>query len=278
MRIAAARRPRVELVAAALGIALVALYAPVVRALVALWTEIPYYSYGFLVPLFSAYLAWDARGELASHPPAPSRSGLGFLAAGLAVLVAGMLTGSLTAQTVSLPLVITGALVLTTGPARTRPLAFPLAFLVFMAPLPEHVLPALSLPLQQVAAVVGEWMLWLGGVPVTRRGLYLMLPSVTLHITEACNGLRFMLAMVVVGVAFAAITQTGWRRRALVVAGALAAALVGNWLRVAGTGIMAELYGHEAAGGLAHVVWGKIVYAAMLVPFAMLVVALRRRS
>lgn len=278
MRIVVARRPRVELAAAALGIAVLALYAPVLRALVALWTDIPYYSYGFLVPLFSIYLAWDARGEMASRPPAPSRSGLGVLAAGLAVLVTGMLSGSLTVQTVSLPIVITGALVLTIGPARTRLLAFPLAFLVFMAPLPEHVLPALSLPLQHVAAVVGEWMLWLVGVPVTRHGLFLTLPSVTLHITEACNGLRFLLAMVVVGVAFAGITQTGWRRRALVVAGALAAALVANWLRVAGTGIMAQLYGHEAAGGVTHIVWGKIMYAAMLVPFAMLVVALRRRS
>lgn len=278
MRILVARRPRVELAAAALGIALVALYAPVLRALVALWAEIPYYSYGFLVPLFSVYLAWDARRELASRPLAPSRSGLGILAAGLALLVVGMLAGSLTAQTVSLPIVITGALVLTIGPARTRLLAFPLAFLAFMAPLPEHVLPALSLPLQHVAAVVGEWMLWLVGVPVTRDGLYLTLPSVTLHITEACNGLRFLLAMVVVAVAFAGITQTGWRRRALVVAGALATALVANWLRVAGTGIMAQLYGHEAAGGFVHIVWGKIVYAAMLVPFAMLVLALKRRS
>jgi exosortase len=269
MRTVVARRPRVELAAAALGIAFIALYAPVLRALVALWTEIPYYSYGFLVPLFSVYLAWDARGEMASRPLAPSRSGLGVLAAGLAVLGAGMLGGTI---------VITGALVLTIGPARTRLLAFPLAFLVFMAPLPEHVLPALSLPLQHVAAVVGEWMLWLVGVPVTRHGLFLTLPSVTLHITEACNGLRFLLAMVVVGVAFAGITQTGWRRRALVVAGALAAALVANWLRVAGTGIMAQLYGHEAAGGVTHIVWGKIMYAAMLVPFAMLVVALRRRS
>ena len=277
MRILVARRPRVELATAALGLAVVALYAPVLHALVAVWAGIPYYSYGFLVPIFSVYLAWDARRQLASRPSAPSRLGLGILAAGFGVLAAGMLAGSLTVQTLSLPIVMTGALVLTIGPPRTRVLAFPLAFLAFMAPLPEPVLPALSLQLQQVATVVGEWMLWLVGVPVTREGLFLALPSVTLHITEACNGLRFLLAMIVVGVAFAGTMQTGWRRGVLVVGGAVAVALVANWLRVAGTGMMAELYGREAAEGLTHVVWGKIVYGAMLVPFALLVLALRRR-
>jgi hypothetical protein len=42
--------------------------------------------------------------------------------------------------------------------------------------------------------------------------------------------------------------------------------------------MMAELFGHEAATGIYHVAWGKVVYAAMLLPFAMLVMTLRRRS
>lgn len=278
MRELVAGRPRVELAAALLGAALLALYTPVLRALVLVWTDVPYYSYGFLVPIFSAFLAHDAREELARRPLAPSRSGIGLLVAGLALLLVGLRADSLTLQTLSLPLSLAGALVLVYGPARTRVLAFPLAFLVFMAPLPDGVLPALSLPLQHAAAVAGEWLLWLIGVPVVRDGLYVTVPSVRLHITEACNGLRFLLAMVVIGVAFAGTTQTGWRRRALVVGAAIAAALVGNWLRVAGTGMMAQLYGHEAAEGFYHVAWGKAIYAAMLVPFALLVMTLRRQS
>jgi exosortase len=271
-------RPRVELAAATLGAALLAIYAPVLRALVTVWTDVPYYSYGFMVPLFSAYVAWDAREELARRPLAPARSGLGLMAVGLALLVVGLRAGSLTVQTLSLPITVAGALLLTLGPARTHALAFPLAFLVFMVPLPEGVLPALSLPLQHAAAVAGEWMLWLVGVPVVREGLYVTVPSVRLHITEACNGLRFLLAMVVIGTAFAGTTQTGWRRRSVVLLAAVATALVANWLRVAGTGMMAQLYGHEAAAGFYHVAWGKAIYAAMLVPFAMFVMALRRRS
>lgn len=278
MRALVGPRPRVELRGAVLVAALGALYAPVLRALVGRWAEVPYYSYGFLVPVFSLYLAWDARHELARRPRAPSGAGLGLLVAGLVALGAGALGGSLTIQTLSLPVVTAGALVLLLGRARTRVLAFPLGFLACMAPLPEGAVPALSPTLQHLAAGVSEWILWFLGVPVTRDGLYLALPSVTLHVTEACNGLRFLLAMLVVGVAFAGMTQTAWRHRALVVAGALATALLANWLRIAGTGMLAELYGHEAATGTAHLVWGKLVYAGMLVPFAMLVVALKRSS
>jgi exosortase/archaeosortase family protein len=84
--------------------------------------------------------------------------------------------------------------------------------------------------------------------------------------------------MLVIGVAFAGTTQRRLRRRALVIVAALAAALLANWLRVAGTGMLAELFGHAAAEGVYHVAWGKAVYAAMLIPFAMLVVVLRRRA
>ena len=60
------------------------------------------------------------------------------------------------------------------------------------------------------------------------------------------------------------VDQPGWSTTSSVV------------LRIAGTGMLAELYGQDAATGLPHVVWGKVVYVAMLVPLVMLVLRLRR--
>jgi exosortase/archaeosortase family protein len=62
------------------------------------------------------------------------------------------------------------------------------------------------------------------------------------------------------------------------VAAALAIAVVANLARVTGTGVMAELWGARAAVGLPHIVWGKVVYVAALVPFVALVVVMRRRT
>ena len=267
-----ASRPRAETTAAvALGVAALALYLPVLRDLVSVWLRVTYYSYGFLVPLFSAYLAREAWNASDGAPPRPAPAGLLVTAAGLTTLALGIAADSLSLRALSLPGVLLGLVLLTLGPAHARRLAFPIGFLVFMAP------PALSLPLQRLAALVAEHALGALGVAVTRDDLYLRLPSVTLHVTEACNGLRFLLAMLVIGVAFAATTQRRPLRRAGIVLAAIAVAVLANLARVTGTGVMAELWGASAAMGLPHVVWGKTIYAVALVPFVGLVLFMRGR-
>src|SRR5262249_58263080 len=67
--IAAPHRRTDTSAAAVLGAAVIALYVPVFRELFAIWINGTYYSYGFLVPLFSAYLVLDALRD------APRRSG-----------------------------------------------------------------------------------------------------------------------------------------------------------------------------------------------------------
>jgi len=281
--IAAPRRRTDTSAAAVLGAAVLALYVPVFRELFAIWINGTYYSYGFLVPLFSAYLVWEALRD-AARPNVDARAadldpgGFVIMAAGLGALGLGIAVGSLALRTLSLPVVLMGAATATLGPALARRLAFPIGFLVFMAPLPEGALPAVSLPLQRFAAVVAEHALRALGISVARDDLFLTLPSVTLHVTEACNGLRFLLAMLVVGAAFAGTTQRRPLRRAGIMAAALSIAIVANLARVTGTGVMAELWGARAAIGLTHIVWGKVVYLAALVPFVALVVILRRRA
>jgi exosortase len=265
--------------AVTVGAAVLALYLPVLRDLVGVWLQVPYYSYGFLVPLFSTYLIWDVLKADAGHDEATPTEPSGFvmMAAGLATLGVGVAAGSLTLRAVSLPAVLMGLALATLGASTARRLAFPLGFLLFMAPLPDGVLPALSLPLQQLAAVVSEWTLRRLGVPVTRDDLFLTLPSVTLHVTEACNGLRFLFAMIVIATAFAGTTQRRLHRGAVLVVAASVLAVVANLARVTGTGVMAELWGARAAIGLPHLVWGKIVYGLTLVPFVALVLWMRRR-
>jgi len=268
---------------AVLGAAIVSLYVPVLRDLVGVWLDVTYYSYGFVVPLFSAYLAWDtmrahARQTHATGARPLDAWGLLVIVVGVAVLAIGVTAESLTLRALSLPVVLLGVARALGGPALARSLAFPIGFLVFIAPLPDGTLPALSLPLQRLAADVAEQALRALGVSVTRHDLFLQLPSVTLHVTDACNGLRFLLAMIVIGVAFAATTQRGVTRRSVVVVSAIAIALLANFVRVTGTGIMAELWGPGAAIGLPHIVWGKVVYALALVPFAAVVLWLKHRS
>lgn len=259
------RREHLALAAGLLAVA--ALYAPVLRELAAVWNEVSYYSYGFLVVPFSAYVTWQSRRHLVRTVPRCTPWGLTVAGAGLVLLLAGTRSGSLTIKALSLPVVLGGIALFALGPRQFRPFAFPVAFLAFMAPLPEGSIAVLSPLLQHLAAWVSDRLLAILGVPVYRDGLFLYLPNVILHVTEACNGLRFLLAMIVIGVACASTTQRRVPRAAAVVALAIVVALGANWLRVAGTGVVAYYFGPEAITGFAHIAFGKVVYLAMLVPF-----------
>lgn len=265
------------MIAAVVAFLIAALYAPVLRDLAGVWLSVPYYSYGVLVAPFSGYLVWESRAALRGGPSPRAREGLAVTALGLALLAAGFHAGSLALQTVSLPLVAGGLSLFALGRERSRPLAFPLAFLVFMAPLPAAAIAWLSPPLQLLAAWSTEQALVALDIPVARDGLFLYLRAITLHVSEACNGLRFLFAMIVLGVAFAWATQRRPRARALVVVLAVAMAVLANVVRVATTALLAHGWGAQAATGFFHLAYGKVVYAALLAPFVLATVRYRAR-
>ena len=277
--IALARRRPGSATAAALVVAGVALaYTDVLAALLGLWWRDAYYTYGVLVPVFSAWLVWETRERVLAAPPAWWRPGLAVAAAGLALRAAGGAAGSLTVEALSLPVTLAGLALVGLGPERFGAVAFPLGFLAFMAPLPEGVIPRLSLPLQWLAAHVAAAGLAALGIPFQRDGLLLHLEPVTLHIGEACNGVRFLLAMIVLAVAFAgAVLTRPWSRLVLLASG-IALALASNQVRVTGTAVLAHVWGVEAATGWFHIAWGKVVYLAALVPFGGLALHLRSRA
>jgi len=269
-------------VAVAVALAAIALaYAPVLGDLVRAWTSVPYYSYGALVPAFTAFVLWDGRAQLraswrARRGPRLSAIALGSLVLGISAFLIGRHVGSLSLSALSLPCVVAGVALTVLGPTGFRAVAFPIAFLAFMAPVPAAVLAALSLPMQYGAAAFTEGGLHVFRIPVVRDGLMLYLNALTVEVTEACNGLRFLLAMAVVGVAVAWASQRTWWGRGAVVVLALVTAVLANMLRVLVTAVLGHAFGLGAATGTIHIVYGKVVYLAMLAPFALGVLWIRR--
>ena len=54
------------------------------------WYDLPDYSHGFLVPLFSLFLVWDKRKALAAIPIRQTWQGLPLIVFSLIILVAGV--------------------------------------------------------------------------------------------------------------------------------------------------------------------------------------------
>src|SRR3990172_12821530 len=125
------------------SIALLALvigvYWPVLCWLVSVWLEFSDYTYGFLVPIFSAYLLWDRRDMLKLDQLKGSYWGIPviLLSVGASVYCDYWFIPLVQAWTI---VSMVGGLVLLVGGWHAVRWAWPsVAFLFFMAPLPQNI-------------------------------------------------------------------------------------------------------------------------------------------
>lgn len=252
---------------AAVILALGGLYAHVLPPLVGQWASDDDYTHGFLIAPLALYFVWERRGTLRLMTPKPNLLGAVVLAFGLLILITGSVGAELFLQRASLMVVIAGLVLLVLGTAVLRELAFPLAFLVFMVPLPAVVMNAVAFPLQLFAAESATFCMQAGGIPVLREGNTIVLSNTTLEVVEACSGIRSLQALLALGAVYGYFTQKAvWKRWALLLL-SIPIAIAANAIRVAGTGFLAHHIGAEAAQGFYHSFAGWIVF---LVAFVLL--------
>ena len=242
-----------------------AIYKDVLAGLVLDWWNDPNYSHGFLVPFFSAYLVWDKRGELRTLPVTGSWLGFPLLLAGIALLLLGVVGAEDFLVRSSLIVVLAGLVWMHLGSELFRRLLFPLAFLFFMIPPPFIVFNSIAFPLQGIAAGNATWALDTLGVPVLRDGNVLHLARLTLGVTEACSGIRSLISLLALAVAWAHLAIPGMVSKALFVASAVPITIVANAARVVLTGIIGQWLGVEYATGFFHTFSGWLVFVAAAV-------------
>lgn len=240
--------------------ALAVAYGRVLVRLVDDWATDPNYSHGFLIVPLAAYLVWERRAALASAAIRPSWLGLLIVVLGLGLLAGGTLGAELFTARVSLILVLTGTVLFVLGPEHTRILAFPLAILLLMVPLPAIVFNRVAFPLQLFASQFGERVLQISSVPVLREGNVIVLPATTLEVAEACSGIRSLVTLFTLGLVYGYFMETRAWARVVIAAMTVPIAIVTNGLRVAGTGIAAYHFGPEAAEGFFHSFSGWMVF------------------
>jgi exosortase len=240
------------------------LYGPVLAKLARDWSADPTYSHGFVVPAIAGFLIWQRRRELKSAPAAPSAAGLLLLASGLGLFVAGTVGAELFLTRLSLIGVLAGTLVYVFGWRHLRVVAFPLAFLLFMIPLPSIVFGHVAVSLQLIASQLGEQILRASDVAVLRDGNLLRLANVTLEVNEACSGIRSLSAVVMTATLMGhVLRRRAWGRVALVAA-SIPLAIGLNGLRIGITGLAASWFGPAATSEAVHTVSGWTVFVAAL--------------
>ncbi len=261
----------------AVGIALAVLYASTYAQLArGLWRD-DAYAHGPIILALFAWLAWRERDALLAGDRAPL-AGVALVLPGLALYVLGRSQGLALFEVAShLPL-LAGIVLLLGGTRALKRLAVPLAFLVFLVPLPGFILDLATGPLKALVSVLVEWALRLAGVAVERSGVVLSVGGHDLLVADACSGLNSIYSMLALGLLYAHVTPPASRARsAWIAASVVPIAIVANVVRVLILVALMLYAGEEAAQGFLHGFAGMVVFLTALVLLLALDRVLRRR-
>lgn len=253
-------------------------YHRIVPDMVQDWARYENYSHGFLVPFIAGYLAWMRKSALTAAEVRPSNAGLVVIVMGIAALALGWLGTEYWTMRSSLVFILVGAVLFLFGWEVLKVLLVPLAYLLLMIPIPAVIYDAAAFPLKLFVTRVSVLSMKALGVVVVQEGNILMFPNITLEVADACSGLRSIMSLLALGVAYAFVLHPRIRDRVVLVLSTLPIAIATNCLRVVATGVLAQHFGAAAAEGFFHEFAGLFVFAGAVAMFATLGTLLKRWS
>ncbi len=174
-------------------------------------------SYILLVPLISAWMIYRDREKVFADARAGMNGAAGAcLVAGAAAVVLAYLTRGdlqLVATAFGLGVLWSGGFLVLFGVKAGRAALFPLLMLLWMLPIPSHILDPLEVALQKASAETVDVMFQALNVSFYREGMVFTLPSVAIEVAKECSGIRstltlLLLMMIVVREAL----RSTWRR------------------------------------------------------------------
>lgn len=245
-----------RLLPAALVLAVVWSYWPVLYHLFSRLVQDEDFSYGLLLPLISIFIVYQKWPKIRSGSWQPAWSGLLIMALGFCLYLFGELAAENFTSCLSFLVVLTGLLWLWKGPGLVRLLAFPLLILIAMIPLPAYITQKVTIPLQLISSRMATWFLQTAGIPAHRSGNVIDLGVRQLQVVAACSGLRYILSLLALGAIFSYFFQRRLWKVAILMASIIPVAILANALRVAAMGVFPTL----VEEGFWHVFSGWLIF------------------
>jgi exosortase C (VPDSG-CTERM-specific) len=157
-----------------------------------------------------------------------------------------------------------------------RAAAFPLAYLIFMVPMPDAMADALETASKSAAAEVANVLFHLSGTPFLRAGPIFQLPNITIEVAQECSGIRSSWVLFMTSILAANLfLKTRWRRFALI-AFVIPLGILRNGFRILVIGLLCVNVGPQMIHSIIHRRGGPFFFALSLVPFLLMLWWLRR--
>jgi exosortase C (VPDSG-CTERM-specific) len=259
------------------AIMLLAVFARPLLLLVRYTATSDLHSYTLLVPFVSAYLLYVRRDQLPKNYASDVALGTLSLVAGLGVLVftywfdftgrALSLNSRIVLLTLSFLCWLAAAGFFFLGRRWMRAAAFPLAYLIFMVPMPDAMADALETASKYASAEVANFFFHLSGTPFVRVGLVFQLPNITIEVAQQCSGIRSSWVLFMTSILAANLFLKSQWRRFVFVALVIPLAVLRNGFRILVIGLLCVNVGPQMIHSLIHRRGGPLFFTLALIPF-----------
>lgn len=222
--------------------------------------------HGPIILAVSAWLLYARRHAIAAAPFEP----MPVLGWGL-LLFAALLFAFGTSQQINIfqvgsQIVVLAALLLLFRGATALKIAwFPLFFMIFMIPLPEALVAAVTAPLKSAVSAVATNLLYLMGYPVGRSGVVMTVGPYELLVADACAGLNSMFTLEALGMLYMNLMNyTNIARNVALAVLLIPISFAANVVRVIVLVLVTYHFGDEAGQGFVHGFAGMVLFMVAL--------------
>jgi exosortase A len=247
-------------VVAAAWVVLIVLFRSDWSDMVGQWLDSSTYNHILLVPVIIGWLIHQRWTQLMRLKAGVWWPALLAFAAALLVWLLGAVAGFNLFKQIGAVAVLPAVAAMILGPRLAAALTFPLGYMAFLVPFGDELVP----PLQMVTAWLTIQLTHLSGIPAAVNGVFIDTPAGLFEVAEACSGVKFLIAMIALGVLVANVCFISWKRRIGFLALAIVVPIVANGIRAWATIYAAQSIGAEAAGGFDHIVYGWLFFAVVI--------------
>ncbi len=252
----------------------IAVYASTFRFMAERWTHDKAYQHGWLVIPVVLGILWYRRERLARVPVGTHPAGLALIVLALLLHLAEKALDLNGPSPLSIPIFVAGAVWFFLGTAFLRALAFPIAYLIFMIPIPGGFTELVSFPLRLLATNGSKLAAGWFGVHVEGAGMNIQFgqpygyEQIMLEVADPCSGLHSLMAIKALHAITAYLTRLrlGWKWVLFMCA--IPIALTANLTRITGIILIGAYWRKDVALGLFHDWSSPVLFA---IAFAILI-------
>jgi exosortase C (VPDSG-CTERM-specific) len=243
------------------------------------------HSHILLVPFITGYLLYIQRGRHSSAYRSSIAGTVTLGGIGIAALAAEIewrgslsINDGLALMALAFVTFVAAGGFLFLGSKWMAAMAFPVAFLIFMVPLPDAAVDWLEKASMLASAQAAALYFDVAGTPLVRHGTVFELPGIVLQVAQECSGIRSSWVLFISSLLVSHLfLRTGWRRIALV-AFVIPLGVLRNGFRILVIGLLCVHVGPYMIDSAIHHRGGPLFFALSLVPLFLLLWWLRRQE